>query len=214
MRICYSITVSSEYIEMKRLMTMIIGYKQEDDPIVILVDSPKTSPELDDVLDNYNKLGYVTVVRDTFDGHFANWKNKLLELARQTNADYTFNIDADEIPSEQLLKDLPTILDMNSDIELMGVPRENTIDDLTDEYRQRWGWRVDPAGRINWPDVQYRIIKLDSSIQWANRVHEVPKKARTVTDLPTNTNTLWLLKHPKTLSKQIKQNAFYENLQR
>ena len=42
-----------------------------------------------------------------FDGHFANWKNKLTEMC---SGDWIFQIDADEMPHMDLIEYLPEII--------------------------------------------------------------------------------------------------------
>jgi hypothetical protein len=39
----------------------------------------------------------------------------------------------------------------------LRVPRVNTVKGITQEHIQKWGWIVDNQGRVNWPDLQWRI---------------------------------------------------------
>jgi glycosyltransferase involved in cell wall biosynthesis len=55
--------------------------------------------------------------------------------------DYIFQIDADEIPSEVLIDNLPQILEEN-DIDVIMVPRINTVEGLTDAHVAKWRWQV------------------------------------------------------------------------
>ena len=55
--------------------------------------------------------------------------------------DYIFHIDPDEYPNEILLQQLKQILEMN-DVDLVWIPRVNTVDGFTQEDVQRWGWRI------------------------------------------------------------------------
>ena len=49
----------------------------------------------------------------------------------QCSGDYIFHIDADEIPNEVLLKQLPQILEIN-DTDLVWVPRINIVNGITE----------------------------------------------------------------------------------
>jgi hypothetical protein len=86
--------------------------------------------------------------------------------------DYIFQIDADEMPSPYLMQYLPILLE-NNNVEVLRVPRINTVKGLTQEHIQKWGWIVDNKGRVNWPDLQWRIYKRTPEIRWKNKVHEV-----------------------------------------
>ena len=91
----------------------------------------------------------ISLYQDEFQGHFADWKNK---LTSHCFGDYIFQIDADELPNEILIQQLPIILKSNPDIDVILVPRENYVTGLTDEHIKQWGWGVDEQNRINWPD--------------------------------------------------------------
>ena len=68
-----------------------------------------------------------------------------------SSGDYIFHLDADEIPHEILMAQIHTILEMN-EVDLVCLPRENTVEALTQEWIQRWGWRVTEKGWVNYPD--------------------------------------------------------------
>ena len=52
-----------------------------------------------------------------------------------------------------LLQQLKQILEIN-DVDLIWIPRVNTIDGMTQEDIQQWGWRVTEKGWVNYPDYQ------------------------------------------------------------
>ena len=93
---------------------------------------------------------------------------------------------------------------------MIMVPRVNTVEGLTDQHVQKWGWRVNDQGWINWPDAQQRIYKNTDSIKWVNKVHEVLQGYKTATNLPISEE--WAFKHPKTIERQEKQNNYYNTL--
>jgi len=208
MKISYAITVCNELDEIKRLLDLLLNNKQEQDEIVILVDEPKADERLTIILQGYErKFDNVYVVEDSFDNHFADWKNKLTSHCK---GDYIFQIDADEYPHPYFIESLPTILEHNSAVELYAVPRINTVEGLTQEHIQKWGWRVDDNNWVNWPDFQTRIYKNSPNIRWKNKVHEVLDGHKEFCYLPMSEE--YALFHPKSIERQEKQNNYYNTL--
>jgi glycosyltransferase involved in cell wall biosynthesis len=208
MKISYAITVCNELDEIKRLLDLLLNNKQEQDEIVVLVDEPKADERLTIILQGYErKFDNVYVVKDSFDNHFADWKNKLTSHCK---GDYIFQIDADEYPHPYFIESLPTILEHNSAVELYAVPRINTVEGLTQEHIQKWGWRVDDNNWVNWPDFQTRIYKNSPNIRWKNKVHEVLDGHKEFCYLPMSEE--YALFHPKSIERQEKQNNYYNTL--
>ena len=147
------------------------------------------------------------MVEDNFKGHFADWKNLLTKLC---NGDYIFQIDADEYPHNSLIENLPAILKSNPDNEVYLVPRVNTVDGLTEEHIQKWGWNINEKGYVNWPDYQWRIWKNIPEIKWVNKVHEKLEGFLQYSPLPSQEELA--LYHPKDIKRQEKQNNYYEGL--
>ena len=207
MKISYAVTVCNELIEIQRLLPFLIKNKREVDEIVIFFDTKNGSKSVEDYLRAqsvntvpFKWFGY------HFDGHFANMKNALTEACL---GDYIFQIDADEIPSEYLMQSLPILLDMNN-VDVIRVPRVNTVEGLTQEHIQKWRWVVDDKGRVNWPDPQWRIYKRNNEVKWKNKVHEVLDGYKTHAMLPLEEN--FALQHHKDIKRQEKQNAYYDTL--
>ena len=208
MKISYAITVCNELDEIKRLLDLLLNNKREQDEIVILVDEPKADERLIIILQGYErKFDNVYVVEDSFDNHFADWKNKLTSHCK---GDYIFQIDADEYPHPYFIESLPAILEHNSAVELYAVPRINTVEGLTQEHIQKWGWRVDDSNWVNWPDFQTRIYKNSPNIKWKNKVHEVLDGHKEFCYLPMSEE--YALFHPKSIERQEKQNNYYNTL--
>ena len=207
-KISYAITVCNEFLEIQKLITFLLENKRVQDEIVILYDSKNGDPEVLSYLLKFNKLPNVQTWRGfEFDGNFSNWKNLLTTYC---SGDYIFQIDADELPNKTLIENLPLILEQNPDNEVYLVPRVNTVSGLTQEHIQKWGWRVDEKGWVNWPDYQWRIWKKKPEIKWKNKVHEVLDGYKTYSPLPAQEQLS--LYHPKTIKRQEKQNEYYNNL--
>jgi glycosyltransferase involved in cell wall biosynthesis len=138
---------------------------------------------------------------------FASFKNN---LSKHCTKDYIFQIDADEYPNPYLIANLKDILQYNETIDVFLVPRINTVEGLTDEHIQKWGWRVDDKGWVNFPDYQWRIWKNDSSIKWINKVHERLDGFKEYSVLPQSEE--FSLFHPKDIKRQERQNILYETI--
>jgi hypothetical protein len=125
------------------------------------------------------------------------------------SGDFIFHLDADEIPNEILMEQLPQIIEMN-DVDLIWVPRVNTVDGLTQEHIQKWQWRVSEKGWVNYPDYQARIFRNSDDIKWVKPVHEVIDGCKTYSHLPPHEELS--LYHPKTIKRQEQQNRLYSEL--
>jgi len=170
MKISYAITVCDELEEIKCLLDFLIQNKREKDEIVVLLDNSNSTKEVESLLHLYRNNKHIILYVDYFEGHFANWKNKLTQLC---SGDYIFQIDADEMIDEYLINTLPYILKNNLSADIFWVPRINIVHGLTQNHIMKWGWRTDKLDRVNFPDYQCRIYKNSPNIKWKNKVHEV-----------------------------------------
>ena len=207
MKISYAITVCNEFVEIQKLVNLLRQNKRQQDEVVILFDQKNGEEEIATWLTKQNKYPNVQFWRGYFDGHFADWKNKLTEYC---TGDYIFQIDADEIPNEILVNNLPFILESNQTVDAFLVPRVNTVEGLTQEHIQKWRWNVNDKGWVNWPDYQWRIWKNRPEIKWKNKVHEVLEGFKKYSPLPQEESLA--LYHPKDIERQEKQNAYYDTL--
>jgi hypothetical protein len=207
MKISYAITVCNEFVEIQKLISFLLKHKRTEDEITVLYDFKNGDEGIEEFLRSHSVNGEFSWHPGQFKNHFADWKNYLTLLC---NGDYIFQIDADEIPNEILIEQLPTILENNPNNEVYLVPRVNTVEGLTDEHIKKWGWRLNKDGWVNWPDYQWRIWKNNKEIKWKNKVHEVLEGHKTFASLPPVEE--YALYHPKSIDKQEKQNKYYETL--
>ena len=205
MKISYAITVCNELEEIKHLVSFLLSNKREQDEIVILFDEKNGTQIVKDYLTSI--AHQATVAVHDFKNHFADWKNQLTSYC---TGDYIFQIDADEIPNLTLIEHLPEILEMNQGVDVLLVPRVNTVEGLTQEHIQKWGWVVDDQGWVNYPDFQWRIYKNTPDIKWINKVHERLIGYKTISNLPQI--EACSLYHPKTIERQERQNNYYNTL--
>jgi hypothetical protein len=206
MKISYAITVCNEFNEIQRLVNFLLKHKRVEDEIVILYDINNGHEGIEQFLRAKSINGEFSWLPGEFNGHFAEWKNKLTSLC---TGDYIYQIDADEIINEYALRLLPQVLEQN-DVDVLLVPRINTVHGLTQHHIDKWRWQVDSNGWVNFPDYQWRIYKNNKQIKWKNKVHEVLDGYKTMSHLPTDKE--WCLQHPKTIKRQEMQNAYYDTL--
>jgi len=214
MKISYAIPVCNEIEEIKRLLTFLIENKRDEDEIVIFYDEINGSKEVREYLKSivsgltYNPIEDYPIrwYSYDFDGHFGNMKNELTEMC---TGDYVFQIDADEMIDKYVIDVLPQVLEHNQ-VDVIMVPRINTVEGLTPQHVSKWGWRVDENDWVNFPDYQWRIYRNTESIRWKNRVHEMLDGYKTLSHLPRTPE--WCLKHHKTIDRQERQNEFYETI--
>jgi len=204
MKISYAIPVCNEFVEIQRLVNFLVANKRHQDEIIIQFDSINGSSEIESYLRSHSINGEFNWYKYEFNGDFSNLKN---QLTSRCKGDYIFQIDADELPSTYMLDMLPEVLKHN-EVDVLKVPRINTVKGLTQEHIDKWKWGVNNKGWVNFPDFQWRIYKNNKKIKWVNRVHEVLEGYRTMSYLPTEEQ--WCLRHDKTIDKQEKQNNYYD----
>ena len=205
MKISYGITVHNESEELNKLLEVLVSNIDEKDEIVICDDF--SNKETREVIDHWELHSPDSMVIKHYtrklDGNFADHKNSVIE---NSTGDYIFHIDADEYPNEILLQQLKEILTINY-VDLIWIPRVNTIDGMTQEDIQKWGWRVTEKGWVNYPDYQARVFRNSENIRWTRPLHEYIKGCKTYSHLPPHEELS--LYHPKTIQKQTEQNMFY-----
>ena len=206
MKISYGITVHNESDELNRLLEILIHKTDKEDEIVICVDGDDDGVRfvLDSWTAQYSHVKMIKVYQRALNKDFSAQKNSVIE---NSTGDYVFHIDADEYPNEILLSQIKEILNMNDGIDLIWIPRVNTINGLRMEHIQRWGWKVDKQGWVNYPDYQPRLFRNDKNIRWERPLHELIRGCKTYSHLPPQEELS--LYHPKTIEKQEKQNMFY-----
>ena len=188
------------------MVPFILKHKRGQDEIVILYDETNGNPEVLDFLLPYNKFPNVQTWR-CFDwnNNFADWKNILNGYCK---GDYIYQLDGDEMISEYMVKNLHQIVEMNPDVDLIFVPRINTVEGITEEHINKWGWRVNDKGWINWPDAQGRIFR--KGMNFYGKVHERIVGGQKFSSLPLDEE--YCIEHHKTIERQEKQNNFYKSI--
>ena len=205
MKISYAVLTHNEGEYIEQILKFLSDNKGLDDEIVV-VDDYSSDPLSKGILEEYQDMGLIKLVKRELNNDFAGQKNYLTSLC---TGDYIFQIDADELPSTFLMHNLSTILESNPGLEVYLVPRINTVEGLTQQHIEKWGWKVE-NGRVNWPDYQFRICKNIPEISWEGKVHERLVGYKNVTPLPAE--DVLALGHHKTIQKQEQQNNLYDTI--
>ncbi|MDN5285065.1 MAG: hypothetical protein JWR38_1339 [Mucilaginibacter sp.] len=206
LRISYGITVCNEAVELNNLLSTLIPLIDKKDEIIVLQDITNKNQSVDEVITRYKD--HIVVAKEMLNNDFATFKNNFLAIAK---GDYLFQIDADEIPQTTLIKKIKRFLKKKSKCDCFFVPRINIVNGYSPEHVKKWNWNINDKNYINFPDFQPRIIKLNGSIQWKNKVHEILIGYKRGLDLPVE-NYEYCLIHIKDIKRQESQNDFYEKL--
>ena len=207
MVISYAITTHNETDSLEKLLRFLTKYKDEEDEIVVL-DDYSDNERTKEILDFYVDVCQIKFEQRHLNKNFAEQKNYLTSMCKGS---YIMNIDADEIPHETLMVYVKDVLKIN-DVELIWVPRVNTVEGITQEHINKWGWRVNEKGCVNYPDYQARVYKNAEHIKWVRPVHELIQGAKTYSYLEPREELSFY--HPKTIDKQEQQNNLYREILR
>ena len=212
MKISYAIPVCDELEEIQKLLDFLQQHIRQSDQLVIMIDDENGSNEVEDYVEDflivYKDRVDMRIIYHRLDNDFASHKNF---LNKSCTGDWIFQIDADELPAESLMINLPAILETNENVDAIWVPRVNIVNGLTKEHISKWGWSVNENGWVNWPnDSQLRLYKNKPEIVWERKVHERLTGYKTISKLPVDGSfALW---HIKDIARQERQNEFYENI--
>jgi glycosyltransferase involved in cell wall biosynthesis len=204
MNISYAILTHNEGEYVENLLAFLIEHKQPGDEIIV-VDDYSDDELTKSILKKYNdfiKLDYRV---------FDNEELQRAHLLSHCTKDYIFTFDADEIITVEFIKMLPTVLETNPDVEMFYVPRVNTVEGLTQEHIEKWKWRVNEKGWINFPDYQIRLHKNLPHIKWVGFVHSTMKGFNNFVALPAE--ELFSILHYKGIAKQEQQNNQYDKIE-
>lgn len=211
--IAYCVTVYNEIEEIQKLLSILKEAKAVDDEIIVV----HTYREKDEKL-SQNHIDITKICKQYsstyenfhFQNNFADLKN-FMNSKVSSNQKYIFNFDADEVMDLRMIFALRNFLN-ETEIDLFYIPRVNIVEGILKEDIERWSWRVNEHGWINWPDYQPRIYKNSSNIKWVSRVHEHLQGYSSSAAIESDGNIY--ITHIKNIEKQRQQNQLYQNLER
>jgi hypothetical protein len=199
--VSYAICVCNEHTELFHLLSFLEKVRNhKNSEIVVQVDTSKVTQQVRDVLGQFTN---VRVIENEFKGDFAIHKNNLNDSCKGR---LIFNIDADEIPQESLIREVEKIKD--GEFDVIYVPRINICPGYTKDFIKEHKFHVNEVGWINWPDYQGRIYPRTS--KWIGAVHERIEGSRVKSIQANPEFALW---HIKSVEKQNRQNELYKSIQ-
>jgi hypothetical protein len=205
MMISYAICVCTEDRELNTLLNFLTTVKSKEDEIVVLVDRTQLNRDVENVLNAYRGI---RIYGREFKNDFAEHKNF---LNRKCRGEYIFNIDADEVPTEELINYVKTRVAVTNP-DVLFVPRINICLGQTAEFLKRWKFQTNDMGWVNWPDYQGRVYRNSENIYWESTVHEKIGGPECRVREGCDATPKLSLMHVKTVHKQNKQNEFYDTL--
>lgn len=201
-KISFAVTVCDEIEELKVLIPFLEKWKRKRDEIVIQYDSQSVTDEVMAYLDilPHKTIGF------PHGGDFSNFKNNLKRIC---NGHYIFQIDADEIPNVLLMQNIHDIISQEN-VDVFYIPRVNTVKGIKQHHIDKWGWKMNDRGWINFPDYQGRIYRRHENIEWIYKIREQIIGFKTFTTIPGYEELA--LYHHKKIDRQEKQNKFYKRI--
>jgi glycosyltransferase involved in cell wall biosynthesis len=207
MKLSYAITVHNELKEITDLLNFLHSNIDSEDEIIVQYDTPNVTKEVLDYLKILESLHkQIKIVSFPLNKDFARYKNN---LKQHCTGDYIFQIDADEMPNEFLIANLKTILKENN-VDLIFVPRVNTVSGITQSHIDKWQLRLNEKGWVNFPDYQTRLYRNTKEVQWMNKVHEVITGYNNFSTFPPQEE--FSIYHHKDIKRQELQNELYQNI--
>ena len=196
------VVLTKDCPDVVKLLKYINDNKDKEDTLFILDDY--STPENVSLYKQYTNKVY----QHHLNLDFATHKN---EMWTHCKSQYSFWIDADEMPQEFLMKNIKHILMETKLPDLVAVPRRNIIEGLMPIDALKYNWDVTDGNVIQWlrGDYQRRIIKNRRGLKWFGAVHEtiIPKKEHNCITLAKEIP--FCLMHYKTIEQQHKSNDFY-----
>ena len=114
MKISYAVTTHNEHKEIKQLLPLLIEYKDPEDEIIVVDDH--SDEQTQKVFIQYKDS--IKLITHKFNGNFSDHKNFMIS---QCTGEWIFNLDADEVPDTNLIKNVkqlnlanPVMTDLSS----------------------------------------------------------------------------------------------------
>jgi glycosyltransferase involved in cell wall biosynthesis len=207
MKISYAILACNEARELNELLTALTSEIRKSDEIVIVLDETSVTKKVEFICESYKRSNDLQYYTHPLNKDFAAQKNY---LTSKCSGDWIVNLDADELLTPDLIRILPDIIEMNEEVDVVWMPRINTVEGITPDHIEKWNWQVNEKGWVNWPDAQMRIYKNNGFIKWVQPVHERLTGHKSFGRLPFDAK--YAIHHHKNITKQESQNEFYKGI--
>lgn len=203
MFLSYLVTCHNETDSLDKLLTKLVKHKKDNHEIILL-DDYSDNPTTVEIIQKFKNS--VTFVQHKLEKNYGTHKNFGIE---QCKGEWIFQLDADEVPTDDLLENINLIIESNSSSEVLWLPRLNYFLGVTEQDVQMWGWKFHD-GMINFPDYQSRIYKNSPHIRYQRRLHEKVEGFKSYVFIPPQKD--YAIIHEKTIEKQRQTNINYNKL--
>lgn len=145
MFISLAITVKNEGNYIKNLLGYLTKFIKEKSPLtghsyeIVVLDDYSDDPLTIHTITTLANDRKIYLVDHALNNDFAAHKNY---LNIHCSGDWIFQLDADEIISDDFLFNLPHLIEANPEVEVYSLPRVNTVDGLTMAHVQQWRWVI------------------------------------------------------------------------
>jgi len=142
--ISFVVTACNEDLELYHILTQLNTiYNPEINEVWVQLDSNYT-PEVDSVVKRFSNFKSNI---HPLQGDFSQFRNNILD---KLNGKWVFMIDADELLSDELLNGIHSILELNEDVDVIGIPRVNLVEKIGLSHVLNWGWNITSNDRFTW----------------------------------------------------------------
>jgi glycosyltransferase involved in cell wall biosynthesis len=203
MFLSYLVTCHNETDSLEKLLSTLVKYKKNRHEIVLLDDYSDNQTTLEIIQTYKNQINFY---QHKLDKNYGAHKNYGIEQCIGT---WIFQLDADELPTDNLIENIDLILESNNANEVIWLPRLNYFDGVTEDDIKMWGWNYND-NMINFPDYQSRLYRNSSHIRYQRRLHEKVEGYKSYTFIPPQKD--YAILHKKTIEKQRQTNINYNKL--
>jgi len=203
MFLSYLVTCHNETVSLEKLLSKLIEFKKDTHEIILL-DDYSDNPQTVDIINKYKSK--VNFQQHSLNKNYGAHKNYGIELCK---GKWIFQLDGDECPTDELIKNIDAILESNDSNEVLWIPRLNYFIGVTNEDVKMWGWNYHD-GMINFPDYQSRLYRNLSNIRYQRRLHEKVEGFKSYAFLPPQKD--YAIVHEKTIEKQRETNIKYNQM--
>lgn len=139
--ISYLVTCKNEDDSLRALLEKIFLHKKDGDECVILDDFSNSNKTID-ILEEFTSdkyLGFFKLHQRKLTDSYSEHKNFGKSKCKNP---YIFQLDADELPTGELLDIVHQTIELNPNVDAFWIPRINDFIGVTDRDAAKWGWRL------------------------------------------------------------------------
>ena len=200
MFLSYLVTSHNETDSLEKLLNKLLSNKKDQHEIILL-DDYSDNPKTLDIIQKYKEK--INFHQHNLDKNYGAHKNYGIELCK---GEWIFQLDADEVPTDELIENIDLIIESNINNEVLWLPRLNYFLGVTEQDINMWGWKM-YDGMINFPDYQSRLYRNLPHIRYERRLHEKVEGFKSYVFIPPQKD--YAIIHEKTIEKQRETNMRY-----